>query len=79
MNYDWLRNGKQELMDALHIQDHIIHGRAKNVILFIGDGLGISTTAATRMWQYQQRSTGTIQDAQMSYEKLPHVGLAMVH
>ncbi len=36
------------------IQQEPIHGHARNIILFIGDGMGISTITAARILEGQQ-------------------------
>ncbi|PKP66971.1 MAG: alkaline phosphatase, partial [Alphaproteobacteria bacterium HGW-Alphaproteobacteria-9] len=42
--------------------------RAKNVILFIGDGMGISTITAARIYEAQKRGE-TGEENQLSFEK----------
>lgn len=50
---------------------------AKNVIFFLGDGLSISTLAATRLYVGQQnRMPG--EETVLSFEEFPYVGLAKV-
>lgn len=46
--------------------------KAKNIILFVGDGLSITTTAATRMYLGGE-------EVQLSFEKFPHLGLAKTY
>jgi alkaline phosphatase len=45
---DWFNAGRQTVIDAKHL--HSNERRAKNVILFIGDGMGISTITASRIY-----------------------------
>ena len=49
-------------------------GRARNVILFIGDGMGLSTITAARIFAGQQAG-GSGEDYQLSFERMPHVAL----
>lgn len=48
--------------------------RAKNVILFIGDGMGISTVTAARIYEGQKRGQ-TGEENLLSFEKFPQTAL----
>lgn len=48
--------------------------RAKNVILFIGDGMGISTVTAARIYEGQKRGE-TGEENLLSFEKFPQTAL----
>ena len=51
------------------------NGTAKNVILMMGDGLGVSTLAAARIYMAQQR--GIVgEDAVLSWERMPHTAFS---
>ena len=50
------------------------HTRAKNVILFIGDGMGISTITAARIYEGQKRGM-TGEENSLSFEKFPQTAL----
>jgi alkaline phosphatase len=52
--------------------------RAKNVILFIGDGMGISTITAARIYEGQKRGE-TGEENQISFEKFPNVALVKTY
>jgi len=52
--------------------------RAKNVILFIGDGMGISTITAARIYEAQKRGE-TGEENQLSFEKFDHVALVKTY
>lgn len=52
--------------------------RAKNVILFIGDGMGISTITAARIYDGQKRGQ-TGEENQLSFEKFPNVALVKTY
>lgn len=51
---------------------------AKNVIVFIGDGMGISTITAARIYK-NQRAGGIGEESQLSFEEFPFVGLSRTH
>jgi alkaline phosphatase len=48
--------------------------RAKNVILFVGDGMGISTVTAARIYEGQKRGE-TGEENLLSFEKFPQTAL----
>lgn len=52
--------------------------RAKNVILFIGDGMGISTITAARIYEAQKRGE-TGEENSLSFEKFEHVALVKTY
>ena len=75
MNYN--EEAQDELKKALHV--HMNTGIAKNVILFIGDGLGMTTHTAARIYKGQiQGMEKAAEEAVLSYEKFPFVGLSKV-
>ena len=47
---------------------------ARNVVLFVGDGMGISTVTAARILEGQQQG-GSGEEHVLSFETLPHVAL----
>lgn len=70
------RSGQAELQQriALIQQKH----RAKNVILFIADGMGISTVTATRIYDGQSRGQSGEENS-LSFDKFPHVALVKTY
>lgn len=62
----WYDEGLNELKLALTVKENT--RRAKNVILFVGDGMGPTTVAGTRIYHYGESGL-------MSWEKFPHMGL----
>lgn len=53
----WFEQGVKFINDGLNLKQ--INKKAKNVILFLGDGMGISTVTAARILQGQlQGKTG---------------------
>lgn len=49
---DYAAQGQAQLAARLAMQQN--QGKAKNLIIFIGDGMGISTLTAARIWQGQR-------------------------
>lgn len=65
----WYDKGIEELKAALHQEVNM--RRAKNVILFIGDGMGPNTVTASRIYGFKEEGL-------LSWEKFPHMGLLKV-
>ncbi len=53
-------------------------GTAKNVILFVGDGMGLSTVAAARIFEGQAKG-GLGEEHTLSFERLPATALARTY
>ncbi len=53
-------------------------GGATNLILFLGDGMGLSTVTAARILEGQQRGEPGEENL-LAFERLPHVALAKVY
>jgi alkaline phosphatase len=73
---DWFNAGRQTVVDALHLQP--VKKHAKNVILFIGDGMGISTITASRIYDGQQKG-GHGEENSLSFEKFPYLALSKTY
>lgn len=72
----WYDEGQKELLSRLSL--HTNTGRAENVILFLGDGMGISTVTAARIFEGQLRG-GQGEENLLSFESLPYTGLAKTY
>lgn len=59
-------------------EDAPADSRAKNVILFIGDGMGISTITAARIYDAQKRGE-TGEENQLSFEKFANLALVKTY
>lgn len=66
----WMKHGQEYLDSQLNRKTK--NGRAKNIIMFLGDGLTLSTTTATRKYLGGE-------EVQLSYEKLPYYGLVKTY
>ncbi len=72
----WFKAGRQAVIDAKHLNPNKRH--AKNVILFIGDGMGVSTITAARIYDGQQKG-GHGEENSLSFEKLPYLALSKTY
>lgn len=71
----WRKNAQIALNDQVLKQ--LNRNVAKNVILFLGDGMSIPTVTAARIYQGQQNGNRG-EESLLSFEKFPHVGLSKV-
>jgi alkaline phosphatase len=53
-------------------------GRAKNVILFVGDGMGVSTVTAARIFEGQQRGVDGESNV-LAFEAFPYLALSKTY
>ncbi|CAG0917713.1 unnamed protein product [Notodromas monacha] len=73
----WNQMAENELNDNLNVIANINNGKAKNVILFIGDGMGIPTLTAARILKGQLASpTAPGEEGTLEFEGFPHVALS---
>lgn len=68
----WWQSGQEALKTRKALT--LNKNRAKNVILFIGDGMGISTVTAARIFDGQSRGEPGEENV-LSFESFPHVAL----
>lgn len=73
---DWRQRGARALKDAKQVTRN--QQRAKNVILFVGDGMGVSTVTAARIFAGQQRG-GDGEGYQLSFEKFPYLAMSKTY
>ena len=66
---EWFAAGKQTILDSKRLVPNT--KRAKNVILFIGDGMGVSTMTAARILEGQIAGKSG-EENMLSFEKLPY-------
>jgi alkaline phosphatase len=77
-NTNWTALADQELAKAIQVTSNPINNAAKNVIMFLGDGMGLSTIAAARLYQFKLRSL-TKQNIYLSWENFPHAALSRTY
>lgn len=70
-----MEQAQQTLRNAI-LQRHNMKV-AKNVILLLGDGMGVSTVTAARIYK-GQKAGQTGEETQLNFEKWPHVALSKV-
>src|SRR5580765_4751634 len=72
----WRRDGWNAIDKAK--REKIRNGPAKNVILFIGDGMGVSTLTAARIFEGQQRGESG-EENRLSFEEFPFSALSKTY
>jgi alkaline phosphatase len=72
----WRRDGWKAIEKAK--LERIRRGPAKNVILFIGDGMGVSTLTASRIFEGQRRGESG-EDNRLSFEEFPFSALSKTY
>lgn len=72
----WAAEGKQVIQAALDRKP--IETKARNVILFVGDGMGISTVTASRIYEGQQRGEPGEENV-LSFERFPYSALSKTY
>lgn len=72
----WFESGQDAVRDAKALRPNT--HRAKNVILFIGDGMGVSTVTAARILEGQLNG-GKGEENFLSFEKLPFLALSKTY
>ena len=73
---EWFAAGQRAVQEAKRLAQ--TRTAAKNVILFIGDGMGISTVTAARILEGQLRGESG-EENQLSFEKLPYLALSKTY
>ena len=73
---DWFNSGKSFIEQGKALHDN--NRRAKNVILFVGDGMGISTITAARILEGQlKRQPG--EENRLSFDRFPYTALSKTY
>jgi alkaline phosphatase len=72
----WFIDGQVSLNQSKHLRD--INSRAKNVIFFVGDGMGVSTVTAARILEGQLNG-GNGEENMLSFEKMPNLALSKTY
>lgn len=67
----WRDSAHQYLNKKLETETVLNENKAKNVILFLGDGMSLATVAASRMYMGGEEKS-------LSFENFPHFGLSKV-
>jgi len=74
----WLASSKQWLADQ--VKRPLVPGKAKNVVFFLGDGMGVSTLTTARVHKGQQRA-GMVggEQEKLVFEQFPHLALVRTY
>ncbi len=67
---EWFAQGKQAVKEATKVKNN--ERKARNVILFVGDGMGVSTVTAARILEGQLREADG-EFNRLSFEEFPHL------
>ncbi|OQV26258.1 Alkaline phosphatase, tissue-nonspecific isozyme [Hypsibius exemplaris] len=73
---EWIKIANAELERALKTE-RIIQ-RPKNVVFFLGDGMGIATSTGARIYKGQINGRNG-EEGSLTFEKFPHVGLSKTY
>lgn len=71
----WLDNGNRMLDKKLNMR--LRTNTARNVIMFLGDGMSLTTLTAARIYQGQMHN-GTGENEHLSFERFPFTGISKV-
>ena len=72
-----MQHGQDDLNAKLNTFKNLNDGVAKNVILFLGDGMGFSTVASSRIYKGQQNGKAG-EETKFSFEEFPVTGISRV-
>ena len=72
---DWYNIGQEELTRLLSQQNSM--KKARNIVLFLGDGMGMSTITAARIYKGQKQGRPGEEET-LNFEGFPNVGLSKV-
>jgi len=73
---DWESMAKATLERAL--KSPLNTNVARNVILFIGDGMGVATVTTGRIYAAQKQGRRYGEESSLAFERFPYVGLSKV-
>lgn len=77
----WYQQGRQTMLDnaaTATLAPRDARRRAKNIILFVGDGMGVSTVTAARIFAGQQNG-GNGEENALFFETFPHLALSKTY
>lgn len=73
---DWFNAGENFIQESKQLRPD--RGRAKNVILFVGDGMGVSTVTASRILEGQMKGNPG-EENRLFFETLPYLALSKTY
>ncbi|XP_048511487.1 alkaline phosphatase 4 [Athalia rosae] len=72
----WMKSGQENLRRVLSQRDNV--NQARNIIIFIGDGMGMASVTAGRIFQ-GQRKGGYGEEYRLNFEQFPNTGLSKTY
>jgi alkaline phosphatase len=72
----WMKAGEAQLAEILKYQQG--YQKAKNIIIFVGDGMGMSTITAALIYKSQKKGESG-ETGSLSFERFPTIGLAKTY
>jgi len=72
----WIENGKRMLEEKS--KQPMRTNQAKNVIMFLGDGMSLTTLTAARIYKGQLQNTSG-ESEHLSFEQFPFTGISKVN
>lgn len=72
----WIENGKEKVTEKLKYVNK--RGVAKNIIMFLGDGMSVTTLTASRIYKGQMEKRSG-ENEYLSFEKFPFVGMSKTY
>ncbi|EDW16283.1 alkaline phosphatase 4 [Drosophila mojavensis] len=79
----WRQVGLKQLSKTIEkakrAKDSSYQHKAKNIIIFIGDGMGLSTISAGRIYKGQYLKHGHGEEEMLSFDEFPFTGLAKTY
>lgn len=74
----WNDQAQDTLQKALNVEASLNRNVAKNIVYFVGDGMGVPTVTAARILKGQQAGM-TGEETVLAWEDFPHVSLSKVY
>lgn len=71
----WLKYNQHRLRNLL--RGHRSHPKARNIIIFVGDGMGIQTATAGRIYKGQQQGKSG-EEEELVWDNFPNTGFSKV-
>jgi len=75
----WKNKAMKELEQSLRDFERINTNIAKNIIIFIGDGMSLATVTASRIFKAQNNNLTDAEGNLLSFEMFPNVGLSKTY
>jgi len=74
-----LRQLEKTIKQAQRVKEDSYQKKARNIIIFIGDGMGISTISAGRIYKGQYLKHGYGEEETLAFDDFPNTGMAKVN